>query len=153
MKLPNALLLTAIVATVAACSSPTGQQMSQRMQQTQIGQKLTSPEAIELKDRVSTGIGDVVYESGEALTYAQQKFQIARFPAMQPVIVRQGTNLAPSAAVAAAKAPRWDSRIEHRYIVELADGKTFTFGQSGPQFYQNQMATLLRNGLTVTLIH
>lgn len=153
MNLTCKILTLGVIIGLSACSNPTGQNLTQKMQQTGIGQKMNSPEALAFREKISDGFGDIVYEAGEAYTTVEQKFQIARFPAMQPVIVRHGTMIANDAQEIEANKDRWNARKKQHYVVELANGEAFRFSQpAGPQFHTNQMATLLRNGLSVTLI-
>jgi hypothetical protein len=83
---------------------------------------------------------------------ASNKIAILKMPPMQPVIVRAGTNIVRSASEVEAESYLWDRNSTQNWKVELPDGKEFILTQTGPQFYQNQMATLIRHGLSVTLI-
>jgi hypothetical protein len=149
---PTFYLAAAATLLLAACSAPTGQDVQQRFQQTTIGETLYSPEANALKEQVVEGVDTAIYHAGEAALTVAQKWKISKFPPMQPVIVRYGSGIASSFADKNRTASKWDPTREHNYVLELPNGEKMIIRQAGPQFHQNQMATLLRHGLTVTLV-
>lgn len=133
---------------MTACSG-----ITQNLHDSRIGQAISSPGALEFRDRVAQGAEHVEHAAGMAVHTAQEKYRISKFPAMQPVIVRHGTRLAPDTAGITRNANNWQNNIKQNYSVELANGETIIVTQAGPQFHTNQMATLIRHGLNVTLIH
>jgi hypothetical protein len=97
-------------------------------------------------------LDNVIGFFSESHLTASNKLAILKMPPMQPVIVRAGTNISRSASDAEVEAYLWDRDSTQSWKVELPNGKEFILTQKGPQFYQNQMATLIRHGLNVTLI-
>jgi hypothetical protein len=145
-------LAASALAVLSACSAPTGQDVQQRFQQTALGEKLTSPEALEFREKVLLGADYAVFYVGEAALTISEKWKISKFPPMQPVIIRYGTGAAKNIADKRKRAAQWDHTKEHNYMIELANGDRMIIRQAGPQFHENQMATLIRSGLTVTLV-
>lgn len=138
--------------SLSACSAPTGQDIQLRFQETGVGQKLTSPEALELREKMADGVDTTVQVIGEAALTVSDKWRISKFPPMQPVIVRYGTGTAKDMSDKRRNANRWDSSVEHNYMLELPNGERMLIRQAGPQFHENQMATLVRHSLNVTLV-
>jgi len=152
MKTISTLLLSGMLLGLGGCSTSTGQDLGQRFEQSSLGQAIHSPEAEDAKRKLAKAADDAKYHSGLALQAAERKLQIAKFPTMQPVIVRNGSHLAQNKQEAMRTANSWNHQQQQNYAIELADGQIFFLEQVGPQFYQDQMATLIRHGLSVTLV-
>lgn len=114
---------------------------------------MASPQMAEAKDNIAY-TSELAWEKmGYAYFAVEDKFEITKFPPMQPVIVRYGTALANNAKGVEEQLGYWDYSKKQHYNVELPDGETFVVVQKGPQFYTNQLATLVKSGLSVTLVY
>ena len=137
--------IIATMALVSACSS--SQQIKNPLSGT-----FDSPKMADTQEKISEGADAIAFHAGEATKYLKTKYQISTFPVMQPVIVRAGSSIGKNEADVKANQGFWNHNAEQNYNIELANGETFLLRQAGPHFYSNQMATLIKHGLSVTLV-
>lgn len=147
MKTLHKAAILMVTLALSACSNGTGGGVTDR-----IDGAMQSPRMQAFKENVSIGVDNALYYTAEGASSIQRRMDIARFPKVQPVIVRYGSSLAPSIETLRANRSTWDASREHEYSVELPNGQIFWLEQKGPQFHLNQMATLMKHGISVTLI-